>query len=218
MLLKPRIPYRIFLNLIYSACVIFNNSLCLNIMLNFMLNFPWPLCTFHLLIGSRLLQNITPIANIILGITESFLVRVASSKNVHYHPENRERTKCSERKKQDCHCLQMIWFCTLNSTGIYREIGRINRSLGSCSQDKILTYRRQFYSIYQQQIYKMKISRAVVAKYEVPRIKRSLIGKKKKYYWDILRKFLLKGKVHHYPFNHILYYRKEVKSKSAMQS
>ena len=64
----------------------------------------------------------------------------------------------------------------------------------------------------------MKISKAVVAKYEVPRIKRSLIGKKKKYYWDILRKFLLKGKVHHYPFNHILYYRKEVKSKSAMQS
>ena len=64
----------------------------------------------------------------------------------------------------------------------------------------------------------MKISKAVVAKYEVPRIKRSLIGKKKKYYWDILRKFLLKGKVHHYPFNHIIYYRKEVKSKSAMQS
>jgi len=35
-----------------------------------------------------LLQNTTPIANIILGITESFLVRVASSKNVHHHPEN----------------------------------------------------------------------------------------------------------------------------------
>lgn len=35
-----------------------------------------------------MLQNTTPIANIILGITESFLVRVASSKNVHYHPEN----------------------------------------------------------------------------------------------------------------------------------
>ena len=35
-----------------------------------------------------MLQNTTPIANIILGITESFLVRVASSKNVHHHPEN----------------------------------------------------------------------------------------------------------------------------------
>lgn len=42
----------------------------------------------------------------------------------------------------------------------------------------------------------MKISKAVFVKYEVPRIKCSLMGKMK-YYWDILMKFLLKGKAHH---------------------
>ena len=35
-----------------------------------------------------MLQHTKPTANVILGITESFLVRAASSKNVHYHPEN----------------------------------------------------------------------------------------------------------------------------------
>ena len=64
----------------------------------------------------------------------------------------------------------------------------------------------------------MKMSKALFAQYEVPRIKCSLVGKKKKYYWDISRKFLLKGKVHHYPFNNIIYYSQEVKSNSAMQS
>ena len=126
-----------------------------------------------------------------------------------------EGTKCSERKKQDWHCLQILY---TKFYRYYREIGRINKSLGSCSQDKILTYRNQLYSIYQQQIYKMKMSKALFAQYEVPRIKCSLVGKKKKYYWDILRNFLLKGKVHHNLFNNILYFKQEVKSKSAKQS
>ena len=59
-------------------------------------------------------------------------------------------------------------------------MGRINKYLGSCLQDKILTYRCQFYSIYQQQIYKMKMSKVLFAQYKVPRIKCSLVGKKKK--------------------------------------
>jgi hypothetical protein len=61
----------------------------------------------------------------------------------------------------------------------------------------------------------MKISKAVVAKYEVPRIKRSLIGKKKKYYWEILKKFLLKGKVHH--IHSITFYISDKKSNPEVQ-
>jgi len=63
----------------------------------------------------------------------------------------------------------------------------------------------------------MKISKALFAKYEVPRIKCSLIGKKEILLGNIKEVFI-KRKGTPYPFNHILYFRQEVKSRSAMQS
>ena len=62
----------------------------------------------------------------------------------------------------------------------------------------------------------MKISKAVFVKYEVPRIKCSY-GKNEILLGHINEVFI-KRKATPYLFNNILYYRQEVKSKSAMQS
>ena len=65
----------------------------------------------------------------------------------------------------------------------------------------------------------MKISKALFAKYEVPRIKCSLIGGGgAEILLGHIKEVFIKRKGTPYPFNHILYYRQEVKSKSAMQS
>ena len=95
-----------------------------------MLKFPCPLCTFHLLIGSRLLQNTTPTANIIPGITESLLLRAASSKNVHCHPERVLRGKRRNKMlgKEEVR-LTLFADDMIVHTIFYRylQIGRINK-------------------------------------------------------------------------------------------
>ena len=71
----------------------------------------------------------------------------------------------------------MIWFFTLNSTGIYREIGRISKSLGSCSQDNI---QKPLLLSLPATVLQNENSKALFAKYEGPKIKCALIGKKKR--------------------------------------
>ena len=78
----------------------------------------------------RLLQNTTPTANI-LGITESFLLRVSSSKNVHYRPESivggkrRNKVLGKEYVTLALFADDIILYTKFYS--IYRQIGRINK-------------------------------------------------------------------------------------------
>ena len=79
----------------------------------------------------RLLENTAPTANIILGITGSFLLRVSSSKNVHYHPESivggKRRNKVLGKADMKLALFADDIILYTKFYNIYRQLGRINK-------------------------------------------------------------------------------------------